>query len=366
MGKLLSKIPDSVALPAGFLLLPIGTILLPLLPELGVPLTLLATRFLGRKLQWARRFNTWVDNKWSNLRTRFKGVRRTDHPKLIRWILGTLFIVTTWQVLGLGLTFLLASYFDLDVELLFSTADEDLAAIRALPAWSSAATVLISFLPLLLATLLAYRIILKKNLKSLFTSHDKYSYKRTWIGFASLALISIAFGSLDLILNWDSYTFSFKASAFLPYLLIAFTLLPIQTTAEELFFRGWIQRWLDNGKKRQWSISILSGAIFSLPHLANPEVAGNELLLPIISYGATGFMLAWVTYRDKSLEIAIGAHFANNLLTALLVSTEDSALPSVSLFTTPEVPWGAAAIFSVLIIPIFIWLTGKWKGKVAS
>ncbi|NBY49736.1 MAG: hypothetical protein EBQ47_00130, partial [Actinobacteria bacterium] len=61
---------------------------------------------------------------------------------------------------------------------------------------------MISFLPLLLATLLAYRIILKKNLKSFFTSRDKYSYKRTWIGFASLALISGAFGAIDLILNW--------------------------------------------------------------------------------------------------------------------------------------------------------------------
>jgi membrane protease YdiL (CAAX protease family) len=363
VAKLLSKIPDSIALPAGFLLLPIGTILLPLLPELGVPLTLLATRFLGRKFQWARRFNTWVDNKWSNLRTRFKSGRRADHPKLFKWILGTLFIVTTWQVLGLALTFLLASFFDLDVDLLFSTADEDLAAIRALPAWSSAATILISFLPLFIATLLAYRIFLKKDIKSLFTSRNKYSYKRTWIGFASLALISIAFGSLDLILNWDSYTFSFKASAFLPYLLIAFTLLPIQTTAEELFFRGWIQRWLDNGKKKQWSISILSGAIFSLPHLANPEVAGNELFFPIISYGATGFMLAWVTYRDQSLELAIGAHFANNLLAALLVSSQDSALPSVSLLTVPEVPWGPAALFSVIMIPIFIWLTNRWGAK---
>jgi membrane protease YdiL (CAAX protease family) len=284
-------------------------------------------------------------------------------PRLWRWILGTLFIVTTWQVLGLALPFLLASYFDLDVELLFSTADEDLATIRALPAWSSATTVLISFLPLLIATLLAYRIFLKKNLKSLFTSHDKYSYKRTWIGFASLALISSAFGSIDLILNWDSYTFSFKASAFLPYLLIAFTLLPIQTTAEELFFRGWIQRWLDNGKKKQWSISILSGAIFSLPHLANPEVAGKELFFPIISYGATGFMLAWVTYRDKSLELAIGAHFANNLLAALLVSSQDSALPSVSLLSVQEVAWGPAALVSVIMVPIFIWLTNKWGAK---
>ena len=287
----------------------------------------------------------------------------TTRPRLWRWIFGTLFIVTTWQVLGLALTFLLASYFDLDVELLFSTADEDLVAIRALPAWSSAATVLISFLPLLIATLLAYRIFLRKNIKSLFTFRDRYSYKRTWIGFASLALISIAFGSFDLILNWDSYTFSFKASAFLPYLLIAFTLLPIQTTAEELFFRGWIQRWLDNGKKKQWSISILSGAIFSLPHLANPEVAGNELIFPIISYGATGFMLAWVTYRDKSLELAIGAHFANNLLAALLVSSQDSALPSVSLLTVPEVAWGPAALFSVIMVPIFIWLTNRWGAK---
>ncbi len=287
----------------------------------------------------------------------------TTRPRLWRWILGTLFIVTTWQVLGLALTFLFASYFDLDVELLFSTADEDLAAIRALPAWSSAATILISFLPLFIATLLAYRIFLKKNIKSLFTSRDAYSYKRTWIGFASLALISSAFGSFDLILNWDSYTFSFKASAFLPYLLIAFTLLPIQTTAEELFFRGWIQRWLDNGKKKQWSISILSGAIFSLPHLANPEVAGNELIFPILSYGATGFMLAWVTYRDKSLELAIGAHFANNLLAALLVSSQDSALPSVSLLTVPEVAWGPAALFSVIIVPIFIWLTNRWGAK---
>jgi membrane protease YdiL (CAAX protease family) len=284
-------------------------------------------------------------------------------PRLWRWIIGTLFIVTIWQVLGLGLTFLLASFFGLDTELLFSTADEDLAAIRALPAWSSAATALISFLPLLVATLLTYRVILKKNIKSLFTSRDKYSYKRTWVGFASLALISITFGSFDLILNWDSYTFSFKASAFLPYLLIAFTLLPIQTTAEELFFRGWIQRWLDNGKKKQWSISILSGVIFSLPHLANPEVAGNELFFPIISYGATGFMLAWVTYRDQSLELAIGAHFANNLLAVLLVSSQDSALPSVSLLSVPEVVWGPAALFSVLMVPIFIWLTNRWGAK---
>jgi len=73
--------------------------------------------------------------------------------------------------------------------------------------------------------------------------------------------------------------------------------------------------------------------------------------------------LAWVTYRDQSLELAIGAHFANNLLAALLVSSQDSALPSVSLLTVPEVAWGPAALVSVIMVPIFIWLTGKWNAR---
>jgi len=287
-------------------------------------------------------------------------------PRLWRWIVGTIAIVVAWQALGLVLTVALARYFDYDLELLFSVDDADLAKVRELPAWSTGATVLISFVPLFIATLLAYRYLLKRPLKQLFTSAEKYSWRKTWIGFAALSVISLAFGLGDFIINNDDYTWSWDASAFLPYLLICLTLLPIQTTAEELFFRGWLQQWLDNGKKRQWSVSLLSGAFFALPHMANPEVAGNQLYLPIISYGATGFMLAWVTYRDKGLELAIGAHFANNLLAGLLVSSKDSALPSVTLYVTPEVPWGPAAVISVVMVPIFIWLTKKWSAKVAS
>ena len=287
-------------------------------------------------------------------------------PRLWRWIVGTLFILVAWQGLGLVLTVGAARYFDYDLQLLFSTDDAEIAKVRELPPWSTAATVLISFIPLFIATLLAYRLFLTRNVKELFTSFEKYSWKRTWIGFATLALISMTFGFGDIILNRDSYTWAWDASEFFPYLIIGFTLLPIQTTAEELFFRGWLQQWLDNGKKKQWTISLIGGFLFALPHMANPEVAGNELFFPIISYGSVGFMLAWVTYRDKTLEMAIGAHFANNFLTSLFVSTEDSALPTVSFFTTPEVAWAPAAAVSVVMVPIFIWLSGKWNAKVTA
>jgi uncharacterized protein len=287
-------------------------------------------------------------------------------PRLWRWIVGTLGIIVVWQGLGLIITIGAARLFDFDLEVLFATDDAGIAQLRELPPWSAAATILISFIPLFLATIFAYRYILKRPVKALFTSFERYSWKRTWIGFAAFSLISLVFGIGDLILNWDSYTWSWSATKFLPFLIVALTLLPIQTTAEELFFRGWLQQWLDNGKKKQWTISFIGGFLFALPHMANPEVAGNQLFFPIISYGSVGFMLAWVTYRDKTLEMAIGAHFANNFLSSLVVSTEDSAIPSVSLFTTPEVAWAPAAVFSVIMVPIFVWLSGKWKAKVAS
>ncbi|MFM8842720.1 MAG: lysostaphin resistance A-like protein [Actinomycetota bacterium] len=295
-----------------------------------------------------------------------EGSVKQNRPRLWRWIVGTLLIVLVWQGLGLVFTVGAARFFGFDLEVLFSTDDAGIAALRELPPWSAALTILVSYIPLFLVIMVVYRYIVNRPIKRLFTSFERYSWKRTWIGFAAFALITLVFGIGDIVINWDDYTWSWSATKFLPFLLVTLTLLPIQTTSEELLFRGWLQQWLDNGKKKQWTISLVGALLFALPHMANPEVAGNELFFPIISYGSVGFMLAWVTYRDKTLEMAIGAHFANNFLTSLVASTEDSALPTVSLFTTPEVAWAPAAVVSVIMVPIFIWLSGKWNAKVAA
>ncbi|NDE12700.1 MAG: CPBP family intramembrane metalloprotease, partial [Actinobacteria bacterium] len=131
----------------------------------------------------------------------------------------------------------------------------------------------------------------------------------------------------DFIFNNSDYKWSFDLEKFLPYLVIALLLIPMQTTAEEVFYRGWIQQRLEKGARSIWLVSTIGGLLFALPHLANPEVSGN-IALPIIGYGSTGFMLTWVTMRDKSMGLAVGAHAANNLSAGLLVSSIDSALPS--------------------------------------
>jgi hypothetical protein len=52
----------------GFVLLPIGLLLTPFLPEFGVPIILLSTRYLREKYAWADRLNVWVESKYRVLK----------------------------------------------------------------------------------------------------------------------------------------------------------------------------------------------------------------------------------------------------------------------------------------------------------
>jgi len=65
----------SKKLLAGFILLPIGIVLIPILPEFGIPLILLSTRFLQEKYSWARRLNLWVEAKFNAIKARFRNRR---------------------------------------------------------------------------------------------------------------------------------------------------------------------------------------------------------------------------------------------------------------------------------------------------
>jgi hypothetical protein len=59
----------------GFILLPVGVLVTPLLPEFGVPIILLSTRFLQEKYLWARKLNLWVDAKFSSAKNWFRKFR---------------------------------------------------------------------------------------------------------------------------------------------------------------------------------------------------------------------------------------------------------------------------------------------------
>ena len=56
----------------GFILLPVGVLLTPLLPEFGLPLIILSTRFLKEKYNWAEQINSWAEAKLKSARNWFR------------------------------------------------------------------------------------------------------------------------------------------------------------------------------------------------------------------------------------------------------------------------------------------------------
>lgn len=285
--------------------------------------------------------------------------------RLGRWIFGTFLILLSWFIIGSLFTGLAASYFDLDLAALAGTDAASREILAGYQPWQTAATILISWLPLLLVPIALHRYLLKLPLRTIFTRSERSFCREVRIGALAMTTLALLTGVPDFFLNNEDYTFTFEPGKFFPYLIVAATLIPLQTTAEEVFFRGWIQQRLEKPGRSIWFVSVAGGILFALPHLGNPEVNG-ELFLAILGYGSTGFMLGWVTMRDRSIGIAVGAHAANNILAGVVATSADSALPAASIWTTPAVAWLPAAIVSILLIPAFIWLTGRWNSKVTT
>ncbi len=74
------------------------------------------------------------------------------------------------------------------------------------------------------------------------------------------------------------YTFNASFLQTWPYLLAALLLIPLQTSAEEFFFRGYLLQGSRRLTKNWLVLSLLNGVLFTLPHLGNVEVEKDFLL----------------------------------------------------------------------------------------
>lgn len=288
----------------------------------------------------------------SALRDRFTTPKRLARW---RWWVGTLVILAAWFIGGTALSLAVLPFTGVDIESFFVDGD----MFTSFPSWGFLLFALVSFIPLFIGVLVAYRWILGVRIRRLFASGVKFRMWRVWWGALVWIVVMAGPALVAVAVAPETYQTSFDIQAFLPYAIIAVLLLPVQTTAEELFFRGWLIQGLSQRYSNIWLLSLVSAVVFALPHLANPEASG-ALIPAMVGYAMVGFALAWVTVRDRSLEIAIGAHAANNLFAALIVGYEGGALPAEAPFvSTGEVDWSADNALSLLLIPLFIVLS-RW------
>lgn len=280
--------------------------------------------------------------------------RKEGRNKALYYILGFVVSLIVGQVIGvIPLLVLMFAKGKLDDSVLSNPA--------ALGVSTNTFFVLM-LLPFIVGFLLLWlfiRFVHKKRFIVSLTAFERFDWKKLWFAFGLWMLFSVVIELISYGINPSNYEFNYKGSSFWILLVLSVTLLPIQTSFEELLFRSYLMQGIGMIKPYRMIPFVVTSVAFGLMHIANPEVGeyGNVIL---ISYIGIGFLLGLLTILSDSMEFALGLHAANNIYSAVFVGFKSSALPTDTLFYTKElkVDLGTNLMFIGVLI-VFYWIVNK-------
>lgn len=149
-----------------------------------------------------------------------------------------------------------------------------------------------------------------------------------FLGFFSwLLILSIAYciklylGGYDLIFEKD------KASIWM-----GLGLTIIIVAWEELMFRGVILNFLQKFSSKIY-LSFISGLLFMLIHLLNPEI---NILVQGLNLFFAGFLLSILYLKFKNIWLPLGFHFANNVFNSRIELVTGYKLDMSDVFLSNE------------------------------
>ena len=205
----------------------------------------------------------------------------------------------------------------------------------------------------------------KLPLLAVFTSRKTFDWKRFFIAFTWWSFMVVAFTGIELLLH-KNFHLVFNAQKFFTLFLLSIILLPLQTSSEELIFRGYILQGIKSLTGSILTPILVSGFMFGMMHIANPEIAkiGYHIL---IYYITVGVVLGAIVYYDSGLELSLGFHAANNLITALLITADWQAFQTDAIIVDSNPPGNG--ILSMLLalsmlFAFFLLLNKKYNWKV--
>ena len=212
-------------------------------------------------------------------------------------------------------------------------------------------------------------IIHQQSITKFTTSRRKIDFQRIFFAifiFGGLIITSIF---IQYFIYSEDFVWNFKPTQFLILCVISILLLPFQTSFEEYLFRGYMMQWLGILSKNKWFPLFMTSILFGLAH------AGNELGYgALFFYISAGFLFGIIALMDDGLELALGLHFVNNLLSATIITSKYSVFQVPSLFldiSTPEITF-LSVIIELIVYFTAIFIFAKkyrwtnWKDKLCG
>ncbi|WP_205370380.1 CPBP family intramembrane glutamic endopeptidase [Thermoleptolyngbya sp. PKUAC-SCTB121] len=224
---------------------------------------------------------------------------------------------------------------------------------------------LLPFGLLLASSLMAVGLLHQRPSATLIGPLGRISWPQVWRGFILFFLLAAIATIVEALLHPGRYSLNPSFVVTLPSLLVGLVLIPIQTSAEEVFFRGYLLQGLGRLTQNWLLLSVANGILFTLPHLSNPEAEGQPWLAAL-NWFAAGAFLTLVTLRSGSLNLALGIHAAFNLFAFGVAGYPNAALPLFSLFKASTLDARFALGSFLICCVVAHWLLFRWRGIMAE
>lgn len=166
-----------------------------------------------------------------------------------------------------------------------------------------------------------------------------------------------------------------NAGEYAVLLIFMLALLWMQTSCEELIFRGLFIRWACKNEvgftRRAVIACLVSTVLFAAAHITNVEVtsqSGLQMLLMILSYTIPGIIMYITDLYFKSLLPGILIHWTNNFILATIIGGEITSLNTQTLFIDRSVVSGGLIFITTFVcyLPVLIYMLLDHKKKKAA
>lgn len=190
----------------------------------------------------------------------------------------------------------------------------------------------------------------KQSIQSVTTSRKKVDFRRIFFSFSAWGIISVISILSAYFMTDSELVLQFQPARFAILFLIGIILIPIQTSTEEYIFRGYLMQGFAGLAHNRWFPLVMTSLIFGGMHVFNPEVTEMGYFV-MVYYIGTGFFLGILTLMDEGMELALGFHAANNLIGALLVTSDSAVFQTYAVFKDTSVP---TAGLETVVLPVFV------------
>lgn len=290
--------------------------------------------------------------------------------KFWKYLLGSVFIISASFIGQIPIT-AAVFYKTFKEHIAFPTTNEEI--MKMFESNTTLFLIMISFIFAFAGIYFVVKYIHRQTLLSVTTSRSKVDWKRILFSFFLWSFFSLLSFLFVYLRSPEQFVLQFKLVPFLTLAVLGCILIPIQTSTEEYVFRGYLMQGFANLAQNRWFPLLMTSVIFGSMHWTNPEVEKMGGVI-MIYYIGTGLFLGVITLMDEGMELALGFHAANNLVGALLVTSDWTVFQTNSIFKDLSEPSaGIDVILPVVIIyPILLFIFSKkygwtnWKEKLTG